>query len=34
MAVVTTRVAPPLLNLAYRDLLRRPLPEQEVFGLG
>jgi Kef-type K+ transport system membrane component KefB len=34
MAVATTLVAPPLLNLAYRDLLRRPLPEQEVFRLG
>jgi Kef-type K+ transport system membrane component KefB len=34
MAVATTLVAPPLLNLAYRELMRRPLPEEEVFRLG
>ncbi len=34
MAVATTLVAPPLLNLAYRDLMKRPLPEEEVFRLG
>lgn len=34
MAVATTLIAPPLLNLAYRDLMKRPLPEEEVFRLG
>lgn len=34
MAVATTLIAPPLLNLAYRELMERPSPEEEVFRLG
>jgi len=34
MSVITTMVAPPLLALTYRDLVKRPSPEQETFRLG
>ena len=33
MAVATTLVAPPLLNLSFRDLVK-PGTEEEVFHLG
>jgi hypothetical protein len=34
MAVMTTVVAPPLIQAAYRDLVKPPEPEEEIFRLG